>query len=138
MKFAIPITLVVLTVLLMVAGLVWTGHAGGTVGIAAGSAMYGLTPKADTPEHALANLLADAQRRNWDRAYADVSKTSDVDESSFIQDWDWLQRWPLARFRVWKVLTRGRCISLTTKRKCECVSTGPLRLAPSKTYAIFT
>jgi hypothetical protein len=87
MKFVIPITLVVLTVLLMVAGLVWTGHAGGTVGIAAGSAMYGLTPKADTPEHALANFLADAQRRNWDRAYADVSKTSDVDESSFIQDW---------------------------------------------------
>jgi hypothetical protein len=87
MKFAIPITLVVLTVLLMVAGLVWAGHTGGTVGIAAGSAMYGLTPKGDTPEHALANLLADAQRRNWDRAYADVSKTSDVDESSFIQDW---------------------------------------------------
>src|SRR5579863_9103942 len=65
MKFTIPITLVVLTVLLMVAGLVWAGHAGGTVGIVAGSAMYGLTPKADTPEHALANLLADAQRRNW-------------------------------------------------------------------------
>jgi hypothetical protein len=31
--------------------------------------------------------LTDIRRRNWDRAYSALSKTSGVDESSFIQDW---------------------------------------------------
>src|ERR1700730_17065169 len=87
MKITLPIILVVVTVGLMVIALVGAGHAGGTVGIAAGSAVRGLTPKASTPEQALTNLLVDLQRRNWDRAFSALSKTSTGDEQSFIQDW---------------------------------------------------
>jgi hypothetical protein len=87
MKFALPIILVVVTAGLMVLSFVGAGQAGGTVGIAAGSALYGLTPKASTPEQALTNLLIDLKRRNWDRAFAEVSKTSGIDEESFIKDW---------------------------------------------------
>jgi hypothetical protein len=87
MKFILPLILVAATVALMAVALVGPGRARGTVGIAAGSAVGGLTPKADTPEQALANLLDEVQRRNWDRAFSLVSKTSGADEPSFIQDW---------------------------------------------------
>ncbi|MHB8217939.1 MAG: hypothetical protein ACYDDS_17845 [Candidatus Sulfotelmatobacter sp.] len=85
MKFILPIILVVATAALMVLGLFVGGQAHGTIGIAAGSAVY--TPKASTPEQALKNLLVDVQRRNWDRALADVSKNSITDKQAFIQDW---------------------------------------------------
>ena len=49
--------------------------------------MRGFTPKASTPEQALANLLTDVQRRNWERAFSALSKTSGADQQSFIQDW---------------------------------------------------
>jgi hypothetical protein len=87
MKFVLPIVLVAITVGLMVLALFGAGQARGTVGIAAGSAMYGLTPKASTPEQGLKNLLVDVQRRNWDEAYGTLSKASAADEQSFIQDW---------------------------------------------------
>ena len=85
MKFTLPIILVVATATLMVLGLFVGGQARGTIGIAAGSAVY--TPKASTPEQALKNLLVDVQRRNWDRALTDVSKNSITDKQAFIQDW---------------------------------------------------
>jgi hypothetical protein len=85
MKFILPIILVVVTAGLMVLGLFIGGQARGTVGIAAGSAVY--TPKADNAEQALKNLLVDVQRRNWDRALAAVSKSSATDKQSFIQEW---------------------------------------------------
>jgi hypothetical protein len=85
MKFTLPIILVVVTAALMVVGLFIGGQARGTVGIAAGSAVY--TPKASNPEQALKNLLVDVQRRNWDRALAAVSKNSATDKQSFIQEW---------------------------------------------------
>jgi hypothetical protein len=87
MKFVLPIVLVAITAGLMVLALFGAGQARGTVGIAAGSAMYGLTPKASTPEQGLKNLLVDVQRRNWDEAYGTLSKASAADEQSFIQDW---------------------------------------------------
>jgi hypothetical protein len=85
MKFILPIILVVVTAALMVVGLFIGGQAHGTVGIASGSAVY--TPKANNPEQALKNLLVDVQRRNWDRALAEVSKNSATDKQSFIQEW---------------------------------------------------
>lgn len=87
MKLALPTLLVALTVGLMVIGFFRVGHSGGTVGIAAGSALPGLSPKAATPEQAVSNFLMEVQRRHWDRAYAELSGTSGVDEPSFIQDW---------------------------------------------------
>ncbi|MGA2416067.1 MAG: hypothetical protein ABSF59_16555 [Candidatus Sulfotelmatobacter sp.] len=87
MKFILPIVLVLATAGLMVMALFSSAGAHGTVGIAAGSAMFGLMPKGSTPEQGLNNLLQEVQRRNWDRAFSALSKTSGVDESSFIQDW---------------------------------------------------
>jgi hypothetical protein len=85
MKTVLPIILVVVTAALMVAGLFVAGQAGSTIGVVKGSALH--TSKASTPEQALANFLEDVQRRNWDRAYANISSTSGVDEPAFIQDW---------------------------------------------------
>ena len=85
MKFILPIILVLVTAGLMMLGLLMGGQASGTIGIAAGSAVY--TPKASTAEQALKNLLVDVQRRNWDRALAAVSKSSATDKQSFIQEW---------------------------------------------------
>ncbi len=87
MKIALPVALVIATVLLMVLSLTGAGKAHGTVGIVAGSALYGLTPKPSTPEQALNNLLVDAQRRNWDLAFASVSNLGANDKQAFIQDW---------------------------------------------------
>jgi hypothetical protein len=87
MKLALPTLLVAVTIGLMVIGFFGIGHTTGTVGIAAGSALPGLTPSAATPEQAAANFLSEVQRRHWDRAFAEVSETSGVDEPSFIQDW---------------------------------------------------
>src|ERR1700735_4973143 len=85
MKYALPVILVAVTAALMVRGLYVTGQAGGTVGVTKGSALH--TAKADTPDQGLENLLADVQRRNWDRAFADVSSSSGITEQAFIQDW---------------------------------------------------
>ncbi len=87
MKFILPIAIVAATAGLIYLGLVSAGHATGTVGITSGSAFYGLTPKASTPEQALSNLLSDVKRHNWDQAFSSVSKTSETDEQSFIQEW---------------------------------------------------
>jgi hypothetical protein len=87
MKFALPIILVIATAALIVIAFTGVGQAHGTVGIAAGSALYGLTPKPSTPDQALSNLLVDAQRRNWDQAFALVSNLGQGDKQAFIQDW---------------------------------------------------
>ncbi|MGA7399436.1 MAG: hypothetical protein WCC99_17195 [Candidatus Sulfotelmatobacter sp.] len=85
MKYAIPIILVAVTVALMVLGLYVTGQAGITVGVTKGSALH--TARASTPDQAVNNMLVDVQRRNWDRAFADISSTSGISEQAFIQDW---------------------------------------------------
>lgn len=87
MKIALPIILVAVIAGLMVVALYGAGSGPARIGIATGSAVYGLTPKAATPQQALTNLLVDLQRRNWDRAFDDLSKTSAVDKRSFIQEW---------------------------------------------------
>jgi hypothetical protein len=85
MKYSIPIVLVLVTAGLMVVGLFVTAQAGITLGVAKGSALH--TAKGDTPDQALTNFLIDVQRRNWDRALANVSSSSDVTKPAFIQDW---------------------------------------------------
>ncbi|MGA3190843.1 MAG: hypothetical protein ABSF22_27395 [Bryobacteraceae bacterium] len=85
MKYAVPVILVAVTAALMVLGLFVTAQSGITVGVTKGSALH--TARADSPDQALNNLLGDVQRRNWDRAFADVSTTSGTNEPGFIQDW---------------------------------------------------
>jgi len=87
MKIALPIILVAVTAGLILLALTGAGNARGTVGIAGGSAVYGLTSKSTTPQQALNNLLVEVQRRHWDRAYDMLSKTSASDKQAFIQDW---------------------------------------------------
>lgn len=87
MKFILPISLVVATVVLIALGLMGVGQAHTAVGIAEGSALPGLTPNPDTPVKALNNTLIQLQRRNWDLAYANISNSSGVDEQAFIQNW---------------------------------------------------
>jgi len=88
MKIILPITIVVITVLLMAAGVMGAGRYGGTVGVASGSALPGLSANATTPEQALTNFLVEVQKRNWDTAFSDVATTSDqINKQSFIQDW---------------------------------------------------
>ncbi|HUA14209.1 MAG TPA: hypothetical protein VMG31_02860 [Verrucomicrobiae bacterium] len=88
MNRALPIIIVIATALLLAAGLTGAGRSGGTVGIAAGSALPGLNANADTPRQALTNFLVDVQRRNWDRAFAEVNRTDAAGtKEAFIQDW---------------------------------------------------
>ena len=89
MKRTLPIVIliIVVTVVLMFVGLSSRGSSG-TVGIASGGALPGFAANASTPEQALNNFLVDVQRRNWDRAFAGIERTSDtLNEQEFIQEW---------------------------------------------------
>ncbi|HKV76764.1 MAG TPA: hypothetical protein VJP02_01405 [Candidatus Sulfotelmatobacter sp.] len=84
---AIVVLIVAVTVVLMFIGLS-TGRSAGTVGIASGAALPGFNTSAPNPEQALNNFLLDVQRRNWDRAFSSVERTSDtLNEQAFIQEW---------------------------------------------------
>jgi len=87
MKLALPLILVGVTVGLMAFGLAANRRAGGTVGVAEGAALPGLTPKSSTPEQGLTNLLSAVRRHSWDQAFSIISKSSGIDEPSFIQGW---------------------------------------------------
>src|SRR5246127_5257511 len=89
MKRTLPIVILIVAVpvVLMFLGLS-TGRSAGTVGVAAGTALPGFSASASTPEEALNNFLLDVQRRNWDRAFSSIERTSDtVNEQAFIQEW---------------------------------------------------
>jgi len=87
MKFILPLALCAVTVILLAVGLAVRPPSRGNVGVARGSAIVGWA-NASTPEQAMANFLADVQRRNWDRAFAELQRTSDsVSEQDFIQEW---------------------------------------------------
>jgi len=83
----IVILIVVVTVVLMFVGLS-APRSSGTVGVASGAALPGFAANASTPEQALNNFLLDIQRRNWDRAFSNIERTSDaLSEHGFIQEW---------------------------------------------------
>jgi hypothetical protein len=88
MKTILPIALIVVTGLLMAVGVTAAGRYTNTVGVASGAALPGFSANASTPEQALSNFLLDVRKRNWDRAFSEIQRTSDaVTEESFIQDW---------------------------------------------------
>jgi hypothetical protein len=89
MKRTLPIVILIVavTIVLMFIGLS-TGQSAGTVGIASGAALPGFNISAPNPEQALNNFLLDVQRRNWDRAFSSVERSSDtLNEQAFIQEW---------------------------------------------------
>jgi len=87
MKLALPIAILVLTILLIAAGLSGPGRYSGTVGIASGSALPGFTERATTPEQALANFMLDVQKHNWDRAFSTLDKKAGATKAVFVQEW---------------------------------------------------
>ncbi len=88
MKIVLPIIIVAMTVLLLFVGLTGAGRSSGTVGIASGSALPGLTDSGATPEQTLGSFLSDVQRRNWGPAFSRVEKTNDaMNEQGFVQEW---------------------------------------------------
>ena len=88
MKRILPIVIVVVTAALMALALTGVGRSATTVGIVSGSVLPGFTPRASTPEQAVANLLIDVKRRNWDRSYSALARISNgADEPSFKRDW---------------------------------------------------
>jgi len=89
MKRTLPIVilLVVVTAVLLFVGLTG-GRMSGPVGVASGAALPGFSASASTPEQALNNYLLDIQRRDWDRAFSGIERTSDtLNEPAFIQEW---------------------------------------------------
>jgi hypothetical protein len=89
-KWTLAIILIVATAVLVAAALFQPGTSGGTIGIAAGTALPGFAPRPDTPDHALTILLKAVQRRDWKQALAVVSQESsnkNVDEQSLAQYW---------------------------------------------------
>ncbi len=88
MNRILPIVLIVVTVLLLAIGLTGAGRTPSTIGVEKGSALPGFTAKASTPEQALSNFLIDIQKRNWDRAFSTIERTSaSLNEQAFIQEW---------------------------------------------------
>lgn len=65
MKVVIPFLLLGVTLALIAVGPLWPGRLSGTVGIAAGEAIPGLTARSDSPEQAITNFCTDIQKRNW-------------------------------------------------------------------------
>jgi hypothetical protein len=89
MKYALPIALVAVTVVLIIIGLFVTGPAGALAGETVSNRGSSLRlAKANTPEQAADNLLIDVQSHNWDRAFAAVSPSSGITKQAFIQDWN--------------------------------------------------
>jgi hypothetical protein len=89
MKRTLPIVilLMVVTAVLLFVGLTG-GRMSGPVGVASGAALPGFSARASTPEQALNNFLLDIQRRDWDRAFSGIERTSDtLNEQAFIQEW---------------------------------------------------
>ena len=85
MKFGLPIILVVATVALIAFATLSPTQLR-TVGVNTGSAVAEATAGGGTPEAAVSALLADIQRRDWARAYARLSNTSELSKSAFVRD----------------------------------------------------
>ncbi len=94
MKWALALGLAVATAILIAIAVIHPVSGGGTVGIAAGSALPGFAARPDTPEHTLTIMLSGVQRRDWGRAYSVVAKNNGVDEQSIASGVDWIRRQP--------------------------------------------
>ncbi len=88
MKRTLPIVIVIVavTVVLLLVGLA-PGRWAEAAGISSG-ALPVLTANPANPEQALNNFLVDIQRRNWDRAFANIERSSEsLTQQAFIQEW---------------------------------------------------
>jgi hypothetical protein len=85
MRIALPIALVALTAVFITISLFAGGHSRATEEVD-GAALFAFEPAANTPEQAVANLMHDVQRKQWDQAFATLSRTSGIDQKNFVED----------------------------------------------------
>jgi len=88
MRYALPIAILVVTIVLLFLGLTVGAGPTGTIGIAQGSSLIGGNGNAASPEQAINTFLAEVQRRDWDRAFSEVETTNGgMNKQSFVQEW---------------------------------------------------
>ena len=87
MKFILPIVLVAATAILVLLAAFGVGQASGAAATGSVIPDFAGSVKTNTPEGAATNFLTNVQRRDWNRAYAALSKSSPVDQQSFTQEW---------------------------------------------------
>lgn len=86
MKFVLPILIVAATVVLAAISTVAPASMGYHLGVKTGTALPGLAPTAHTPEQAIAAVLSDVRRRDYDAAYNQLANTDKLDQSQFSRD----------------------------------------------------
>lgn len=86
MKIVLPISILAITALLLILGLVLPGNVRATVGVASGSALPGLTHAADTPERAVNDLLDNVRRSDYGAAYASLENRGSFKQDLFVRD----------------------------------------------------
>src|SRR5215472_11838511 len=88
MRYALPIAILIVTIVLLFLGLAVGAGPTGTIGIAQGPSLIGGHGNAASPEQAIHAFLADVQRRDWDRAFSAVETThGGMNKQSFVQEW---------------------------------------------------
>src|ERR1041385_5528362 len=86
MKIAIPVALVVLTVILVIAGTLSPSQVGIAVGEGVGTSFTNSASGGTAPEQAVNVFLQNVQRRNWDGAYSFLASQNKADETSFVRE----------------------------------------------------
>jgi hypothetical protein len=84
MKLAV--LLVLATIALVILGFLFPVHQASTPGIVSGEALPGVGASSNTAEAAVRSLLGNVQGRDWNRAYAMLANTNNVDKEAFIHD----------------------------------------------------
>ncbi|HVN21595.1 MAG TPA: hypothetical protein VMU05_22605 [Dongiaceae bacterium] len=88
MKRTLPLVLLVVVVTLVLIGLGLLSGPGGAAALEMGTKLADVSRNGSTPEQAMNNFLGEIQRRNWDRAFATIERTSNsLNEQTFQQEW---------------------------------------------------
>jgi hypothetical protein len=82
----VGIVLVFLTAILVVIGVMFPVHQAATPAVLSGEALPGVGAPTNTPMAAVRALLGDVQQRDWNRAYALLANSSDVEKDEFVGD----------------------------------------------------
>jgi len=86
MKIIIPVTIVVVTVILLIAGGLSPSQVGIAVGEGVGTTFTGTSAGGTVPEQVVTAFLQNVQRRNWDGAYSYIASQNKADEASFVRE----------------------------------------------------
>jgi hypothetical protein len=85
MKILGPILITLVTAALIALGLMQPNH-GTTVGTDSGATLFAVKAVASTPDQAIANLLTELQRHEWNTAYSQLANSNEVDQAQFTRE----------------------------------------------------